>query len=472
MGPSRLPNKVRRTTRKHVGDNGFGSLAMGGCVNLRGRIEWWWPLYGGDGGRRNETFLYLLSVLDGFLDVLFKSVKLAKFLVYLVFSHGWLGSSTQPTPREVRNNKIEYLTNELEEAKKEKESLDNKLTGFENASKDLEILLGSQRLDKNKEGLGYNAVPPPPAQVYSPPKKDLSLTCLLEFVDDTVTDYSRPTPSIDTSNSVTNDLQSNNSSVSELGESSGSIISKPMIKFVKAADCPRVTKTNNIENARKSTVRYAEMYRNTTKSPKDRGNQRELTLRIGKEAITFNLDQTSRYSANYDDMTANRIDVIDMACEEYSQEVLGFSDVITSGNPTPYYEPVISSTSLTLTPSGQSDFLLEEVDAFLALEDDPTLPEVDHGPVESRVKHLLGSVVLAMLSPDRSVVVSLDNVNGFLVVYTPSDDLIRTDFEKKRVVPEVMLHILEEFVFLLGRHSLDNEIPRMIVCKVSKPWGT
>ncbi|GJS51118.1 reverse transcriptase domain-containing protein [Tanacetum coccineum] len=32
----------------------------------------------------------------------------------------------------------------------------------------------------------------------------------------------------------------------------------------------------------------------------------ELTLRVGKEAVTFNLDQTSRYSSNYDDMTANR----------------------------------------------------------------------------------------------------------------------------------------------------------------------
>nr|GFA71102.1 reverse transcriptase domain-containing protein [Tanacetum cinerariifolium] len=44
----------------------------------------------------------------------------------------------------------------------------------------------------------------------------------------------------------------------------------------------------------------------------------ELTLRVGKEAITFNLDQTSRYSANYNDMTSNRIDVIDMDFEEYS----------------------------------------------------------------------------------------------------------------------------------------------------------
>nr|GEW77184.1 reverse transcriptase domain-containing protein [Tanacetum cinerariifolium] len=98
----------------------------------------------------------------------------------------------------------------------------------------------------------------------------------------------------------------------------------------------------------------------------------ELTLRVGKEAITFNLDQTSRYSANYNDMTAKRIDVIYMACEEYSQEVLGFSNVIASGNPTPYYDSIVSTTSPTLSPFGNSDFLLEEVDAFLALKDDPT----------------------------------------------------------------------------------------------------
>ncbi|GKA51514.1 reverse transcriptase domain-containing protein [Tanacetum coccineum] len=77
-------------------------------------------------------------------------------------------------------------------------------------------------------------------------------------------------------------------------------------------------------------------------------------------------------------MTANRIDVIDMACEEYSQEVLGFSNVISSGNPTPYFDPIVSTVSPTLTPFGDSDFLLfEEADSFLAIEDDPTSPEVD-----------------------------------------------------------------------------------------------
>nr|GFA91002.1 reverse transcriptase domain-containing protein [Tanacetum cinerariifolium] len=104
----------------------------------------------------------------------------------------------------------------------------------------------------------------------------------------------------------------------------------------------------------------------------------ELTLHVGKEAITFNLDKTLRYSANYNDMTVNRIDVIHMACEEYSQEVLGFSNMIASGNPTPYYDSIISTSSPTLTPFEDSDFLLEEVNTFLALEDDLNLLEVDH----------------------------------------------------------------------------------------------
>ncbi|GJV86769.1 reverse transcriptase domain-containing protein [Tanacetum coccineum] len=84
----------------------------------------------------------------------------------------------------------------------------------------------------------------------------------------------------------------------------------------------------------------------------------EITLRVGKEAITFNLDQTSKYTADYNHMTANKIDVIEMACDEYSQEVLGFSNVIAGGNPTPYSEPIVSTASPTLTPFGDSDFLL------------------------------------------------------------------------------------------------------------------
>nr|GEV02355.1 reverse transcriptase domain-containing protein [Tanacetum cinerariifolium] len=126
----------------------------------------------------------------------------------------------------------------------------------------------------------------------------------------------------------------------------------------------------------------------------------ELTLRVAKEAITFNLDQTSRYSANYNDMTVNLIDVIDMACEEYSQEFLGFFDVIASGNLTPYYDPIVSTSSPTLTPFGDSDFLLEEVDAFLTFDDDPTSSEVDQSYFDSE-----GDILLleAFLNDDPSL---------------------------------------------------------------------
>nr|GFC46985.1 reverse transcriptase domain-containing protein [Tanacetum cinerariifolium] len=104
----------------------------------------------------------------------------------------------------------------------------------------------------------------------------------------------------------------------------------------------------------------------------------ELTLRIRNEAITYNLDQTVRYSANYNQMTTNKIDVIESACEEYSQEVLSFSNVTDNGTLTPQNYPIVSITSPTLTPFGDSDFLLfEEADAFLGLEDDPDSPKIN-----------------------------------------------------------------------------------------------
>nr|GFB21820.1 DNA-directed DNA polymerase [Tanacetum cinerariifolium] len=74
----------------------------------------------------------------------------------------------------------------------------------------------------------------------------------------------------------------------------------------------------------------------------------------------------------------NKIDVVESACEEYSQEVLGFSNVIDNGTPTPQNDPFFSVTSLTLTPFGDSDFLLfKEADAFLGLEDDPDSPKIN-----------------------------------------------------------------------------------------------
>nr|GEU44917.1 reverse transcriptase domain-containing protein [Tanacetum cinerariifolium] len=114
--------------------------------------------------------------------------------------------------------------------------------------------------------------------------------------------------------------------------------------------------------------------------------KRELTLCISNKAITFNLDQTSRYSANYDVMSINRIDVINVAYEEYSQEVLRFSVI---GNPTPSTEPIVSISSPTLTSFEDSGFLLEETDAFLAIDNEPISPEINDSYYDSKGDILL-----------------------------------------------------------------------------------
>nr|GEU97808.1 retrovirus-related Pol polyprotein from transposon TNT 1-94 [Tanacetum cinerariifolium] len=189
----------------------------------------------------------------------------------------------------------------------------------------------------------------------------------------------------------------------------------------------------------------------------------ELTLRVGKEAITFNLDQTSIYSANYNDMTAKRIDVIDMACEEYSQEVLGFSDVIASGDPTPYYDPIVSTTSPTLTPFGNSDFLLEEVDAFLALEDDPTSPKVDQSYLDSEGDIL---ILEAFLNDDPSL--PPPNQGNYLPKVYKELKICEAKSDKSSIdePPEVELKDLSphlEYAFLEG----DDKLPVIIAKDLS-----
>ncbi|GKA70574.1 reverse transcriptase domain-containing protein [Tanacetum coccineum] len=91
----------------------------------------------------------------------------------------------------------------------------------------------------------------------------------------------------------------------------------------------------------------------------------EITLRFNDEAITFNLGHTSRYSSDYYAESVNQIDIIDVACDEYSQEVLGFSDGFKSGNPTST-DPIIATSFPSLTPYEGGDFILEEIENCLS----------------------------------------------------------------------------------------------------------
>nr|GFB27358.1 reverse transcriptase domain-containing protein [Tanacetum cinerariifolium] len=180
----------------------------------------------------------------------------------------------------------------------------------------------------------------------------------------------------------------------------------------------------------------------------------ELKLRIGMEAITYNLDQTVRYSANYNQMTANRIDFV---CEEYSQEVLGFSDTTVSGNPTPIDDPIVSTTSHTLTLFGDSDFLLfEEADAFLGLEDDPDSPKINPFYYDPK-----GDILLLEAILNSKPLPPLPNHEQYFPSYKKELKVCEAKTIKSSEPPEVELKDLPhhlEYAFLKG----DNKLPIII----------
>nr|GFB92199.1 hypothetical protein [Tanacetum cinerariifolium] len=98
----------------------------------------------------------------------------------------------------------------------------------------------------------------------------------------------------------------------------------------------------------------------------------EITLRVNDKAVTFNLNQTTRYSSTYDDLSVNRIDIIDVARDECAQEILGFSSNFSGDCPTSTFEPILSESSPSITPFEGSDFILEEIEAYL--KDDSVSP--------------------------------------------------------------------------------------------------
>nr|GEZ27551.1 reverse transcriptase domain-containing protein [Tanacetum cinerariifolium] len=99
-----------------------------------------------------------------------------------------------------------------------------------------------------------------------------------------------------------------------------------------------------------------------------RHDDQSLTLKCGdKPSISYNNFQS-----------LNKVDLIEATCKEYSQEVLGFADVVSNEVSTPYFKPIVSNSSQNLTSFNESDFLLfEEADAFLAVDNEPISPEFD-----------------------------------------------------------------------------------------------
>nr|GFC55280.1 reverse transcriptase domain-containing protein [Tanacetum cinerariifolium] len=103
----------------------------------------------------------------------------------------------------------------------------------------------------------------------------------------------------------------------------------------------------------------------------------EITLRHDDQSLTLKCGDTP--SISYNNLESlNKFDLIDATCEEYSQEVLGFTDDVSNEVSSPIYEPIVSNSSQNLTPFSASDFLLlEEADAFIAIDDEPISSNID-----------------------------------------------------------------------------------------------
>nr|GEV11457.1 hypothetical protein [Tanacetum cinerariifolium] len=135
--------------------------------------------------------------------------------------------------------------------------------------KDLDNLIESQRSDKSKEGLGYTVVPPPVPQLYLSPKKDLSWTGLSECADGTVTNYSRPSPTVESSSE-----EDQNRNPSAFENVASAITPKKFVKFLKASDSQSKSQTEEKETPEKPPVKNAKQYRKPNKKRNVRGNHK------------------------------------------------------------------------------------------------------------------------------------------------------------------------------------------------------
>nr|GEX94580.1 hypothetical protein [Tanacetum cinerariifolium] len=175
----------------------------------------------------------------------------------------------------------------------------------------------------------------------------------------------------------------------------------------------------------------------------------ELTLRAGKEAITFNLDQTLRYSANYNDMMAKRIDVIDMACKEYSQEVLG-NYLPEVRKELKICEAKYDKSSIDESPEVELKDLPPHLE-YAFLEDDDKLPIIIAKDLSVEEKTAL---IAVLKSYKRAIAWKLSDIKGIDPEFCTHKIIMEEDFEpavqhQRSVNPKIHDVIKQEVLKLL-----------------------
>ncbi|GJX29346.1 reverse transcriptase domain-containing protein, partial [Tanacetum coccineum] len=168
----------------------------------------------------------------------------------------------------------------------------------------------------------------------------------------------------------------------------------------------------------------------------------QMTLRHDDQSVTFKVCDTKTFSYNTIE-SVNRVDVINVSCEEFAQEVLGFLNISKSGNPTPTLEPILSTSPTSLTPFEGGDFILEEIEACLTSESiPPGIDDADFDPKEDllTLERLLNS------DPSSTLPLEEQKFKELKTVEPSSDEL--PELELKDLPPHL------EYTFLEGTDKL------------------
>ncbi|GJS37366.1 reverse transcriptase domain-containing protein [Tanacetum coccineum] len=183
----------------------------------------------------------------------------------------------------------------------------------------------------------------------------------------------------------------------------------------------------------------------------------EITLRNDDQSLTLKCGDAP--SISYNNLESlKKVDLIDATCEEYSQEVLGFSDSVAYNNPSPHFDPIVSTSSPTLTPFEESDFLLfEEADAFIAIDDEPFTKENNKLPViisKDLSQDEKTSLINVLKNRKQAIAWKLSDIRGIDPEFCSHKILLEDDYEpsvqhQRRVNPKIHDVIKKEVEKLL-----------------------
>ncbi|GJZ92886.1 reverse transcriptase domain-containing protein [Tanacetum coccineum] len=140
----------------------------------------------------------------------------------------------------------------------------------------------------------------------------------------------------------------------------------------------------------------------------------KLTLRVGDEELVFNVESASKYPQKHSDKSIHKIDILDTTCKDHFHEVLNNH---ISGSPTFSLDPMVESLSPSFTPFKDSDFLLEETNAFLSLDDSiPPVETTSRTTTEDEIKEGAAKIYNLITGADTKEVSTAGDAGEFALM--------------------------------------------------------